>query len=142
MNHRLLQTLFAPLLSVLLLYYSVAWVVLRCFDHEDETGTQTVISTDGLHQADFRPSHIEHPDADIACMGSNYHTETLAGSSSPSQLRTLTSNITQVTRFLALEGNADVALENLWLRALFYRASTLPFPTASPRYLSLSVLRI
>jgi hypothetical protein len=48
----------------------------------------------------------------------------------------------QVTGFLALDDNAEVAIENLWLRALFDRASTLPFPTASPRYLSLSVLRI
>lgn len=142
MNRHFVKTSVVTILSSILLYYSVAWAVLRCFDHEDETGTQTAISADGLHHADFAPSHIEHPKAHIGCMSSKYHTETLAGSSSPLQLRTLTTNITQVTGFLALEGNADVALENLWLRALFDRASTLPFPTASPRYLSLSVLRI
>lgn len=140
MNRHFLKTSVVTILSSVLLYYSVAWAVLRCFDHEDETGSQTAISADGLHHADFVPSHIEHPKAHIGCIGSNYHTETLAGSSSPSQLRTLTTNITQVTRFLALEDNGQVAIENLWLR--FDRASTLPFPTASPRYLSLSVLRI
>ena len=142
MNRHFVKTSLVTVLSSILLYYSVTWAVLRCFDHEDETGAQTAISAAGLHHADFVPSHIEQPKAHIGCMGSNYHTETLAGSSSPSQLRTLTSNITQVTGFLALEGNADVALENLWLRALFDWASTLPFATASPRYLSLSVLRI
>lgn len=142
MSRHFIKTSVVTILSSVLLYYSVAWAVLRCFDHEDETGAQTAISADGLHHADFAPSHIDHPKAHIGCMGSNYHTETLAGSSSPSQLRTLTTNITQVTGFLALEGNGEVALENLWLRAVFDRASTLPFPTASPRYLCLSVLRI
>jgi hypothetical protein len=142
MNRRFLKTSLVTVLSSVLLYYSVAWAVLRCFDHEDETGAQTAISAGGMHHADFAPSHIEHPTAHIGCIGSNYHTETLAASSSPSQLRTLTTNIMQVTGFLALDDNAEVAIENLWLRALFDRASTLPFPTASPRYLSLSVLRI
>jgi hypothetical protein len=142
MDRHPVKTSVVMILSSLLLYYSVAWAVLRCFDHEDETGAQTAISAGGLHYADFAPSHVEHPKAHIGCMGSNYHTETLAGSSSPSQLRTLTTNITQVTGFLALEGNGEVASEYLWLRALFDRASTVPFPTASPRYLSLSVLRI
>lgn len=143
MNHRYLKTFVVSLIAIVLVYYSVAWAVLRCSHDEDHIGTETAVSVEGLQQRHFVPSHVKHPKADIDCMGSNYHTETLAGSSAPSQLRTLTANITsQVTGFLALQGSAEVAIENLWLWALFDRGSTLPFPTHSPRYLSLSVLRI
>jgi hypothetical protein len=142
MEHRRLKIFFATIISTVLVYYSVAWAVLRCFHDEDHSSTDTAVSVAGLHQSDFFTSPLDRSKADIGCKDWNYHTETLAGSSSPSQLRTLTTNIMQVTGFLALDDNAEVAIENLWLRALFDRASTLPFPTASPRYLSLSVLRI
>lgn len=142
MNRRFVKTSVIMIFSSLLLYYSVAWAVLRCFHDEDESGTETTVLADASQQRHFVPAHTEHSKADIGCMGANFHTETLAGSSSPPQVRTLTTNITQVIGFLGLEGNAEVAIENLWLRALFNRGSSLPFPTASPRYLSLSVLRI
>lgn len=143
MNHRYVNNFVISLIAIVLVYYSVAWAVLRCFHDEDHTGTETAVSVEGPHQRHFVPSHVKHTKADIDCMGSNYHTETLAGSSTPSQLRTLTANIApQVTGFLTLQGSAELAIENLWLWALFDRGSTLPFPTHFPRYLSLSVLRI
>ena len=129
MNHGL-RTFFAALISSVLVYYSVAWAVLRCVHDEDRAGTETAVSYSGLQQSD--------------CMGSNYHTETLAGSSVQNQLNILTIDITShVNGFLNLYGVAEAATENLWRTAVFDRGSTFTFPTDSPpRYLSLSVLRI
>ena len=142
MNHGL-RTFFAALISSVLVYYSVAWAVLRCVHDEDRAGTETAVSYSGLPESDFFTSPSNHPKADIDCMGSNYHTETLAGSSGPSQLNILTIDITShVNGFLTLHGVAEAATENLWRTAVFDRGSTFTFPTDSPRYLSLSVLRI
>ena len=141
MNHGL-RTFFAALISSVLVYYSVAWAVLRCVHDEDRAGTETVVSYSGL-QSDFFTSPLNQAKADIDCMGSNYHTETLAGSSVPNQLNILTIDITShVNGFLTLHGVAEAATENLWRTAVFDRGSTFTFPTDSPRYLSLSVLRI
>jgi len=144
MNHRFLKTFVVSLLAIVLVYYSVAWVVLRCLHDEDHAGTETAVSVAGLHQSDIFSSPLNHPKADIDCMGSNYHLETLAGSSGPTQLNISTADIgSRVNGFLTLHGvAAETATENLWLMALFDRGSRLPFPTDSPRYLSLSVLRI
>jgi len=144
MKHSFLKTFVVSLLAIVLLYYSVAWAVLRCLHDEDHAGTETAVSVAGLHQSDFFSAPPNHPKADIDCMGSSYHTETLAGSSAPSQLNILTADVTsRVNGFLTLHGvAAETATENLWRMALFDRGSTLPFPTDSQRYLSLSVLRI
>ncbi|HEY7560038.1 MAG TPA: hypothetical protein VIH18_35110 [Candidatus Binatia bacterium] len=142
MNHGFLKTFVVSLIAIVLVYYGVAWAVLRCFHDEDETGAEAAVSVDGLHQGNFVPSRGKHPKADIECMGSNYHTETLAGSSAPSQTNILIADvISHVNAFLTLHDVAEAATENLWLAALFDRGSTLLFP-GSPRYLSLSVLRI
>lgn len=143
MNHRFLKTFVASLIAIVLVYYSVAWAVLRCFHDEDHAGTETAVSVAGLYQSDFFSSPLKHPKADIDCVGSNYHTETLAGSSVPTKLNILTADVTsRVNGFLPLHGVAEAATENPWLMALFHRGSTLPFLTDSPRHLSLSVLRI
>jgi hypothetical protein len=142
MNHGFLKTFVVSLIASVLVYYGVAWAVLRCL-HEDDTGAEASVSGDGLHQGNFVPSRGKHPKADIGCMDSNYHTETLAGSSAPSQINILIADvISQVNTFLTLHGIADAPTENLWLAALFNRGSTLTFLADSPRYLSLSVLRI
>jgi hypothetical protein len=76
-------------------------------------------------------------------MGSNYHIETLAGSSAPTQVNSLTAPITsRVNGLLTLRGAEEGTTDNLWLAALFDRGSTLPFSTDSSRHLSLSILRI
>jgi hypothetical protein len=143
MNHHFLKTCVVSLISIVLVYYSVAWAVLGCFHDEDETGTETAVSVDGLHQRDFVPSRVKHPKADIDCMGSNYYTETLAGSSAPSEMDILIADVfSHVNEFLTLHGIAEAATENLWLMALFDWGSTLPFLANFPCYLSLSVLRI
>jgi len=143
MNHGL-RTFFAALISSVLVYYSVAWAVLRCVHDEDRAGTETAVSYSGLQQSDFFTSPLNQAKADIDCMGSNYHTETLAGSSVQNQLNILTIDITShVNGFLNLYGVAEAATENLWRTAVFDRGSTFNFPTDSPPcYLSLSVLRI
>jgi hypothetical protein len=143
MNQHFVKTSVVMILSSVLLYYSVAWAVLRCLHDEDRAGTETAVSYAGLHQSDFFTSPLNDPKADVDCMGSNYHTETLAGSSSPSQLNILTIDITShVNGFLTLHGVAEAATESLSRTAVFNRGFTRTFPTDSPRYLSLSVLRI
>ena len=141
MNRHFVKTSVVMILSSVLLYYSVAWVVLRCFHDIDETGTETAVS-DSLHQRHFASSHVQHPNADIDCMGLNYHTETLAGSSAPLQVRSLTAMTSQVPGSFAVHNIGELAVENRWLRALSDRGSTLTFPTDLPRYLSVSALRI
>ena len=86
MNHRFLNSFVASLIAIVLVYYSVAWAVLRCFHDEDHAGTETAVSVEGRHQRDFSSSPLDHPEAAIDCMGSSYHTKILAGSSAPSQL--------------------------------------------------------
>ena len=143
MNHRLVQTFSASVLSMLLLYYSVAWAVLRCVHDEDRVVTETSVSVAGLHQSDFLTSPLIHPDADIECMGLTYHTETLARPSGLRQLTFLSADITsRANGLLILHDVAEPATKNLWRSALFDHSSTLLFPTHTPRYLSLSVLRI
>jgi hypothetical protein len=143
MNHRFLKASVASLIAIVLVYYSVAWAVLRCSHAEDHTGTETSVLVAGMQQKNFSPSPLNHPKADIDCMRSSYHTQTLAGSSAPSQMKILTADVTsRVNEFLTLNDIAEAASENRWLTVLFDRGSTFPFPTHSRRYLSLSVLRI
>jgi hypothetical protein len=143
MNRRFLKISVASVIAIVLVYYSVAWAVLRCPHAEDHTGSETAVSVADMHQRDFSLWPPNHPRADIECLGSNYHTETLAGSSAPSQMKTLTADVTsRVNEFLTLHGSAETASDDLWLTAPFDRGSASTFPIDSPRYLSLSVLRI
>ena len=142
MNRHFVKTSVVMILSSVLLYYSVAWAVLGCFHGEDRAGTETVLPYAGLHQ-DFFASPSNHPQADIDCVGLDYHTESLAASLGPSQLNISTIDVTShVNGFLTLHGVAETATECLWSTAVFDRGSTFTFPTDSPRYLYLSVLRI
>ena len=144
MNQHFVKTSIVMILSSVLLYYSVAWAVLRCFHHDDGAGMEmeTPVFYAGLHQ-NFFTSPSNHPKADIGCMDSNYHTETLAGSSAPSQLNISTIDVTShVNGFLTLYDVPEAATENLWRTAVFDGGFSFTFPTDSPRYLSLSVLRI
>ena len=69
--------------------------------------------------------------------------EPLASASAPNQPASITGKIdSHVNGLPVLHDDVDMASVNLWVFALFKRVSTLTFPISSPRYLSLSVLRI
>jgi hypothetical protein len=143
MNRRFLKTPVASVIAIVLVYYSVAWAVLRCPHAEDHTGSETAVSVADMHQRDFSLWPPNHPRADIECLDSSYHTETLAGPSARSQMKTLAADIASyVNTFLTLNDIAQAASENLGLTTLFDRGFASTFPIDSPRYLSLSVLRI
>jgi hypothetical protein len=130
MNRPFIKTSVVAIVSLVLLYYSVAWAVLRCFHDEHQTNSEMTLSA-------------ERHDKDFNCAGRDYHTEQLAESSSLSQLQRLTVNITSHgNEFLRWQNVAGEHATVLWLRALFDRVSPPICPFQSPRYLSLSSLRI
>src|SRR4026207_1470607 len=84
MNRHRLKIVLVSVISFVLLYYSVAWAVLRCFhvEGQEKHSVALEIGERGSNLASPNDVH-EHLD----CMGSNYHTESLAGSSIPSEIR-------------------------------------------------------
>jgi hypothetical protein len=139
MNRHYMKTAVVSLLSFILLYYSVAWVVLSCFHEDDNAHHPAIVSvTDALDGNSYLPSPgRDHVNVD--CLDSDFHTESLAGGSASSQLtvrvgRAASQGMDDLT--LAL---AAAQARRLWLKAVLDR---FPFLIDLPRYLSLSVLRI
>jgi hypothetical protein len=118
------------IVAPVLLYYSVAWAVLRCShdeEHSDHAGS--MISGDPVH-------------LDFECVGPNVHTETMAETSSPPQLDRLMPEVTRhVNNFLTLQSLLGAAATDFWLRAVFERSRSLGFLIGLPSYLFLTVLR-
>jgi hypothetical protein len=143
MNRPFIKTSVVAIVSLVLLYYSVAWAVLRCFHDEHQINSEVILSDVDRHDKDFFLSSPSHAHAYLDCMGPEYHIESLAESSSLSKLQRLTVNITSHgNEFLRWQNVAEEHATVLWLRALFDRVSPPIWPFQSPRYLSLSTLRI
>jgi hypothetical protein len=139
MRYRGLRIFIIALITGVLVHYSVAWAVLECF-HTDENGTETAVS---IAEAYLASTLLNHLKANIQCIGSEYRIEPLASASAPNQPASITGKIdSHVNGLPVLHDDVDMASVNLWVFALFRRVSTLAFPISSPRYLSLSVLRI
>ena len=136
MSRKYIKTGLVSLLALVLLYYSAAWAVLRCFHDEDHSTEAAVVSAGDCYAKDAHFPFSHHAQANLDCFGSAYHTESLARPSSPTELHRLTSRVTsQVTDELTLPGLAADGSRGIWL-------SPVVFPTQPPRYLSLSVFRI
>jgi len=136
MSRRYIKTGLVSLLAFVLLYYSAAWAVLRCFHDEDHSTEAGVVSASDPHAKDAHFPFSRHAQANLDCLGSAYHTESLAAPSSPTEVHRLTSRATsQMTDELTLSGLAADGSRGI-------RLSTVIFPTHPPRYLSLSVFRI
>ena len=117
-------------LSLMLLYYGVAWSVLRCSHDEDAVHEATLLNGDPVH-------------LDLECVGPNLHTETLAAASSVPQGDRLMLRVTRsVNDFLTLHSQPGDAESDVWLRAVFEMSPSLAFLIGLPSYLFLSVLRI
>ena len=131
MSRYFFKGLVAIVVSFVLLYYSVAWAVLACSHHEEDPGHEIAL-VDGYGVS-----------LNLECIDSDYHTELMAGSSSPSELHRLKLDIApNANGFLTHRTVSGQGAGDVWLRAVFEILSPLSFPIGSPRYLSLSTLRI
>jgi hypothetical protein len=131
MKHHLLKSLFAMVVAFVLLYYSVAWAVLRC-SHDENDSDQEV----ALFNAD--PLHL-----DFECVGPNFHTEAMLETSSSPQLGRLMPEVTRyMNDFFILQTRPGEAASDVWLRAVFERSPSFAFLIRLPSYLFFSVLRI
>jgi hypothetical protein len=141
MNRSILKTSISSFIALVLVYYSVAWAVLRCSHDKDFANTAEAVSDASVQIAGFY-SLQSQAGAHLDCMESDYHMETLAGSSASLQQRLLCIEIgSRVTDLSTFQNTGTAESGNLWLRALF-DGSALTHPIDLPRYLSLSVLRI
>jgi hypothetical protein len=120
--------------SLILVYYSTAWVVLRCSHDENAPNDDGfVVSVTDTVTSDG---------ASLECLGSDY-TESLAGPASSAEIDPLTN----VGASLQSHGFdfASLAINGLrgaWLSAVFRNAVIVSFPIDPPPYLFLLVLRI
>ena len=139
MNRSILKTSISSFIALVLVYYSVAWAVLRCSHDEDFAHTEAAVSDASVHSTGL-PYSERQGGAHLDCLGSDYHTETLGAFLGPLQERLLSTDIaSRVTDLSTVHSGTENG--NLWLRVLFdgfARAHSI----GPPRYLSLSVLRI
>lgn len=135
MTRHLVKTSIVIVVSCVLLYYGIAWAVLRCC-HDDTRSHQEL----ALYNVDGDIKSLPNGvDANIECVNPVYHTEWMTESPSPSRLDRLTPDATpHINDFSTLTTTKGYRASDLYLRAVFDGAS----PFDSPRYLSLSILRI
>lgn len=139
MNHRVITTSIVTTLSVTLLYYAVAWAVLRC-PHQDDHSVSWPSYTIASYNAEV--SLPISDEANFNCIGQGYHTEQLAGSAPGSELLRLTHDLPPggSTWLTLLDIGRDHAGYISW-EAVFNKGSPSVFLIDLPRYLSLSVFR-
>jgi hypothetical protein len=128
MKRQIVKPAVVVLLFVSLLYYGAAWAVLSCFhefDHSDRD----------LAAYEVAPSDHDHPN--LECVGPQYHTEAMAESSSAPRVQRLVP-FYDLTLGTATGDDAS----GLRLIAALEKVSLLSLPMSTPRYLSLSTLRI
>ena len=139
MNRSILKTSISSFIALVLVYYSVAWAVLRCSHDEDFAHTEAAVSDASVHSTGL-PYSERQGGAHLDCLGSDYHTETLGAFLGPLQERLLSTDIaSRVTDLSIVHSGTENG--NLWLRVLF-DGSARAHSIGPPRYLSLSVLRI
>jgi hypothetical protein len=141
MHCRRLKRLTIIIFSVTLLYYGVAWTALNCF-HEDESLPV------GLHSLDLDGTSVDrlersHAHTSLECLSSNYHTESMAVSSSTARLFGRTAlYASNFNVFWSLLLATPELAGDFWLRSIFQPLVRSFSSIRFPRFLSLSVLRI
>ena len=129
-------------LVFVLLYYSVAWAVLQCSHAEGDMNHEVNVSETDPHDQHADLS-VPRTHSFLDCTGPQYHTETLAGPSSPSELLHLTTNAAlESDNFYSLASVAEHRALNPRFRTVFKTGSPLPQLSGASLYLSLSVFRI
>lgn len=79
MNYRFVKSSLCSLIALVLVYYSVAWAVLRCSHEDDFANAATAVPDASAYSAGSFYSFQSQDGAHLDCMGSDYHTESLAG---------------------------------------------------------------
>ncbi|MGE5219779.1 MAG: hypothetical protein ACM3SP_22490 [Chloroflexota bacterium] len=138
MKRRLVKTAVLAVVSVVLLYYNVAWAVLHCPHQQSDSHEAEFFETGSrLAEESFPP--IGRSEEYVECIGPQYHTEVLAGAPAQSELLRYADGDTsfQAPGFpLRHPAAADASLGS----KVDYFAAPIP-SIYSSRYLSLSVLR-
>jgi hypothetical protein len=143
MNHHLLKSLVAMVVAFVLLYYGIAWTVLRCSHDAKHADHEVALQDlDATHQGFYHAS-LNPVGLDLECVGPNFHTEAMAAASSPPQPDRFSLDITpHVNDFLTLRTVTGDAAADTWLRTVFERPPSLAFLVGVPSYLFLSIFRI
>lgn len=128
--------------SLALLYYNVAWAVLRCPHQENHPDHEVVVyqTVSYLDGVSF-PFRSQDP-ANLDCAGPDYHTELLAGPSTISELLRLTRDVSSRVNLLFVWSNFALDQTRDVRPVLFNQVSSLTLLFVVPRYLSLSVFRL
>lgn len=138
-----IKTSVVTVVSLVLLYYGVAWAVLRCAHkefHSDHAVAVDDLSFYGVVNSLASPSL---PGIDVDCVDGDYHLESLAGPPTASDLlRLLRDGAPHIKATLPTPSLARKRVPDLGMKAFFNRVSSRPSPTDLPRFLSLSVLRL
>ena len=138
--NRFFKSFIVSLLSSVLLYYSAAWAVLKCFHEGDHSDRPAVVSVTDAHGGDTYPLFSRGAHAKLDCLGFDFHTESLGGPSASTQVYDAAVRaVSQVSSDFTLRALAAERARWLWLKAAF---PSTTFLIDLPRYLSLSHLRI
>lgn len=141
MNRYFFRSSILLVVSFGLLYYSVAWAVLRCSHDEEFLEQEVALQNSADRDLHYMPSNAASLNLECVCL--DYHTELMAGSSSPSQPQRLMPDMTpNIDGFVMFPTGSGYRASDLWLRAVFENLSSPSFSIGLPRYLSLSNLRI
>lgn len=142
MNRHFIKSLTVATVSFVLLYYSVAWAILRC--HHDEKHAvfeASLLEHDRHDQLSPHFSAPSHASGEIDCLEFEYHFELLTGPASPLRNYRATTGAARYLSYLfTYENQLDGQRENI-LKCVFARGST-PKPSDPPPYLFFSTLRI
>lgn len=140
MKRRLINTSIVAAISVVLLYYNVAWAVLRCPHQENHPDLEVVSYDAGLHAAEISDSGPSRHQVNLDCTGPNFHTEMLGQASTASEFPSLTRDVDSRVNGLLAWSDAHDPGQEIWRRASLVENSSSGFHL--PQYLSLSVLRL
>ena len=143
MTRHYMKTGVVWLLTFVLLYYSVAWAVLGCFHEEGQAYHTVIMPVTAAQGSNAYLPFSHHAQANLDCLGSAYHTESLAGPSSSSQLlERVARAVSYGMDNLPLYALDAIRAHRLWLKAVLDRFPSTNFLIDLPRYHSFSVLRI
>jgi hypothetical protein len=143
MKVRRLKRIIVSAFSFVLLYYSVAWAVLNCFDGEDQFHHGIVASNVGSYNPPEQVSFSGRERNLIDCAPPEYHVETLAAPVSPALLvRSPADSRSHSADFLGGNFLAGAAARGFGFSYSFQRTSTPSQLSDVPLYLSLAVFRI
>ena len=140
MKRPTLKTCICTFITLVLVYYSVAWAVVGCLHDEDFANIPTAAS--GVSDAAWRQDLANPSQAYFDCMGGDYQTEVLGGVSAPVELRLSKSELVYPSVHLTTSRSVRDRIWNLWLRGLFDDVAMHRSRIAFLLYLSISVLRI